>query len=162
MPSGLEWGWVGINALLFAGYFAMRGNAIAEAGNLSIVAFFTNLRSLPEEFFKMMVPVGFSVMPGYSLIWTLPGVLLMGILVYFIRKYKPDTKVLLTGASIWLASLLPSLAYEPSFAGVAYDYLDHRAWFPYVGLWMIVLSVIDSSKFVSQKYSKSQRIFINL
>ena len=150
MPTGMEWGWLGINALVFAGYFAMRGKAIADAGNLSAVAFFNNLRSLPEELFKMVIPLGFSVMPGYSLIWTLIGVLLLGVLVYFIRMYKPDTKVMLTGAAILLASLLPSMAYEPSFAGVAYDYLDHRAWFPFVGVWLIVLSIVDKTKFVSQ------------
>lgn len=153
MPSGQEWGWVGANALLFAGYFAMRSNAIADAENLSVVAFFTNLRSLLEEFFKMIVPVGFSVMPGYSLVWTLPGVLLTALLVYLIRAYKPDTKVLMTGAAIWLVSLLPSMVYEPSFAGVAYDYLDHRSWFPFVGVWLIILGIIDRSKYASQRYA---------
>ena len=153
MPSGVEWMWIGINALLFAGYFAMRSKAIADAGNLSAVAFFGNLRSLPEEFFKMVIPIGFSVMPGYSLIWTLLGVLLLGVLLYLIRVYKPENKLLLTGAAIWLASLLPSMAYEPSFAGVAYDYLDHRAWFPYVGLWLIIMGIIDKSKFVTQSYA---------
>jgi tetratricopeptide (TPR) repeat protein len=55
------------------------------------------------------------------------------------------------GVAIVLFSLLPSMVYEPSFAGVAYDYLDHRAWFPYVGVWLIVLGVIDQSKMANQK-----------
>ena len=151
MPSGIEWAWVGINAICLAGYFAMRSPAIADAGNLSAVAFFSNLRSLPEEYFKMIIPLGFSVMPGYSIIWTLGGLLLCGILGFFVTKYKPDSRIILTGAAIWLVSLLPSMAYEPSFAGVAYDYLDHRAWFPFIGLWIIILGVVDKANFTSNR-----------
>jgi Flp pilus assembly protein TadD len=151
LPQGKEWMWLGVNGILFGAYYAMRGQAIAEAGNLSVVAFFSNLRSLPEEFFKMIIPYGFSVMPGYTLVASLIGTLLLGAVFFLVRKYKPDSKILMTGAAIWLISLLPSLAYEPSFAGVAYDYLDHRAWFPYVGLWLIVLGVVNKAKWDAEK-----------
>ncbi len=153
MPQSIEWIWLGVNALFFILYFALREPAIADAGNLSVVAFFSNLRSLPEEFLKMLIPVGFSVMPGYSLLWTLLGTVLLGALIYFISKYKPYRKILLTGGAIWFAVLLPSMAYEPSFAGVAYDYLDHRAWFSFVGVWLILLSVVDKSKLLSGQSS---------
>jgi tetratricopeptide (TPR) repeat protein len=151
LPTGFEWMWLGINGVVFAVYFAMRSPAIADAGNLSIVAFFHNLRSLPEEFFKMIVPLGFSVMPGYSMIWSLGGTVMLAVLGYLIVRYKPEQKILLTGAAIWLASLLPSMAYEPSFAGVAYDYLDHRSWFPFIGLWLIIMGVIDKAKLTTHK-----------
>ncbi len=151
MPSGTEWVWMGINGILFAIYFAMRSSAIADAGNLSVLAFFRNIRSLPEEVFKMIVPLGYSVMPGYSMWWTLGGLILLGILGYMRWKYKPDPKLVLIGAVIWLAPLLPSMAYEPSFAGVAYDYLDHRSWFPFIGFWILVLAVVDKSRLSAQK-----------
>ena len=151
LPSGIEWVWMGINGLLFAIYFAMRSSAIADAGNLSILAFFKNTRSLLEEVFKMIVPLGYSVMPGYSIFWTLGGLVGIGLLAYMLWKYKPDPKLMLIGGVIWLAPLLPSLAYEPSFAGVAYDYLDHRSWFPFIGLWLIILAVVDKSKLSSHK-----------
>jgi tetratricopeptide (TPR) repeat protein len=150
-PSSLEWIWLTVNTALFGGYYIMRGSAIADAGNMSAVAFFSNLRALPEEFFKMIVPVGFSVMPGYSLVWTLCGAVVMAGLIYLIKKYPPSFKVLLTGGAIWLISLLPSMAYEPSFAGVAYDYLDHRAWFPFVGLWMIIMGVAEKATWPSNR-----------
>lgn len=151
MPNGKEWAWLGINAICFAAYFAMRGPAIADAGNLSITAFFSNLRSLPEEFFKMMIPFGFSVMPGYSIISTIAGSVMLAGLVYLISKYRPSNTLLLTGSAILLASLLPSMAYEPSFAGVAYDYLDHRAWFPFTGIWLILLGVVEKAKWSTAK-----------
>jgi len=151
LPSGKEWGWVAVNAIVFAGYFVMRKGAIAVAGNLSAKAFVSNLRSLGEEIVKMILPLGYSVMPGYNIIWTLGGVVMIGALIFLVRKYEVPKKIVWVGAAILLFSLLPSLAYEPSFAGVAYDYLDHRSWFPYVGVWIIVLGIIDQSKFVMQK-----------
>ncbi len=153
MPGSVAWIWFGINVVLFAVYFALRGKAIASAGNLAALAFFHNLRSLPEEFFKMIVPLGFSVMPGYSVFWTLGGVVLLGIFGYLVWKNKPDQRILISGFALWLAPLLPSMAYEPSFAGVAYDYLDHRAWFPYVGIWLIALGLIDKIKFINKSYA---------
>lgn len=149
MPGLMVWVWAALNALLFAGYYALRKQAISEAGNLSVSAFFSNLRSLAEEFFKMIIPMGFSVMPGYSIIWTLAGIILFGVIGYLVWKYKPDHKILITGLAIWLMLLLPSLAYEPSFAGVAYDYLDHRTWLPFVGLWLLVLGVADKLKLIN-------------
>ena len=150
LPSGMEWAWIGINGVLFVIYFVMRSSAIADAGNLSILAFFKNTRSLLEETFKMIIPLGYSVMPGYSIFWTLGGLVGIGLLAYMLWKYKPDPKLMLIGGVIWLAPLLPSLAYEPSFAGVAYDYLDHRSWFPFIGLWLIILAVVDKSKLATQ------------
>ncbi len=149
IPSS-AWMWLGINAILFGGYYMLRGKAIASAGNLSALAFFHNLRSLPEEFFKMIIPLGFSVMPGYSIIWTLAGVVLLGLFGYFVWKNKPDQSLVMLGLVILLAPLLPSMAYKPSFAGVAYDYLDHRSWFPFVGLLMIALALIDKIKLMNK------------
>ena len=157
---GTTWMWLGINAILFAGYYALREKAIADAGNLSALAFFHNLRSIPEELFKMIIPLGFSVMPGYSMIWTLAGTLLLFVFGFLIWKYKPEDKVFFVGMAIWFAPLLPSLAYEPSFAGVAYDYLDHRSWFPFVGAWLIVLGIVDKLKLINNKLTPY--IFLSL
>lgn len=151
MPVGKEWTWLAINAAVFFGYYAMRAPSIADAGNLSVTAFFSNTRSLGEELFKMIVPLGFSVMPGYNVFWTLGGLVMLLGLGFLVVKFKPSQKVLLTGGAIWLASLLPSMAYEPSFAGVAYDYLDHRAWFPYTGVLLILLGILDKMKWESTK-----------
>jgi Tfp pilus assembly protein PilF len=150
-PSGVEWAWLAVCGVCFAAYFALRQDSIADAGNFSVAAFFSNLRSLPEEMFKMMFPLGYSVMPGYQLMWTLAGVVVIGAMVYFARKYKIQKRTLWTGLAITLFSLLPSMVYEPSFAGVAYDYLDHRTWFPFVGIWLIILSIIDASRLTGKK-----------
>ncbi len=151
MPSGAEWAWLLINVVLFAGYFMIRKEAIADAGNFSAAAFISNLRSLPEELFKMVLPLGFSVMPGYKVLWTAAGTVLAGMLVYLLLKSRPPRRIVWAGLAITLFSLLPSMVYEPSFAGVAYDYLDHRAWFPFIGIWMLVLGWVEQRHLDQQK-----------
>ena len=151
IPNAKEWAWLGANVLAFVLYFMMRKGAIADAGNLSAKAFGTNLRSIGEELFKMIFPLGFSVMPGYSIAWTLLGLILIGAVIFLMRKYKVPQTIFWVGAAILLFSLLPSMVYEPSFAGVAYDYLDHRTWFPFVGAWMIILGIVDQSGFMYKK-----------
>ncbi|MEP6648074.1 MAG: tetratricopeptide repeat protein [Saprospiraceae bacterium] len=150
IPESKAWVWLSVNGILFAGYYVLRGKAIASAGNLTALAFFQNIRSIPEEFFKMLFPFGFSVMPGYSIYWTLAGIIVLGTFGYLVWKNKIDQRVLYTGLTLWLALLFPSMAYKPSFAGVAYDYLDHRAWLPYVGVWLIGLGLIDKLKIVNK------------
>lgn len=147
------WIWLVLSGGLFAGYFALRSGAIADAGNMSAIAFLQNLRSLPEELLKMIIPVGFSVMPGYSIIWTLAGTLLLLIFLLAIWKIKPDPRILWTGAALSLTLLLPSMAYEPSFAGVAYDYLDHRTRLPFVGVWMIILGIANKLQWEFHKWT---------
>jgi tetratricopeptide (TPR) repeat protein len=141
-----EWLWFGVLAVLFGSYYILRSRAIADAGSLSVTAFMRNLRSLAEETFKLIVPAGFSVMPGYTLVMTLAGIAVIAAGVFVVRRYKPSAAIVWTGLAIWLLPLLPSLAYEPSFAGVAYDYLDHRALFPFTGLALIAAGTFDRMK----------------
>jgi protein O-mannosyl-transferase len=131
-----RFGIIPVNTLIFLFYNLLRSAAIAKAsGNVSLGAFFYNLQSLPEEVAKMLFPIGFSVLPGFQLPITLFGVALIGVLTFFIvsKKLYKDP-VLLFGLAFSLATLLPSMAYKPTFAGTAYDYLDHRAYFGLLGL----------------------------
>lgn len=147
----IDFAGLGAMVLFFGVYFLMRKNAIADAGNISITAFFHNLRSLPEEIGKFFIPVGYSVMPGYSMLPTIIGIVITAALTYFVWKMKPASNVLYTGLGVLLFSLLPSMAYEPSFAGVAYDYLDHRAWFPFVGMWLILAACLAKVNGIIEK-----------
>ena len=136
--SPLEWGWLAALLAAFAGFYWLRSAAVADAGNMSLTAFLSNIRSIAEETFKMIVPLGFSVMPGYKILWTIGGILVLGAGYYFLRKPLAADNRWMVGLALWFLPLLPSMAYEPSFAGVAYDYLDHRAWFPFTGLALII------------------------
>ena len=147
------WIWLVTCLAAFIGYYVIRNQSIADAGNMSALAFVSNLRSIAEETFKMFVPLGFSVMPGYHILITISGFVSIGLFIYALLRLRPDKKRLITGGALFLGLLLPSLAYEPSFAGVAYDYLDHRAWLPFAGLWLVFLALLERLRFMNHKYA---------
>jgi tetratricopeptide (TPR) repeat protein len=142
------------NVFLFLIYNHFRSAAIATAsGNISLQSFFSNLQSLPEEVIKMLVPIGFSVLPGFQTPLALGGLTLIGVIIWAIirQKLHKDTTILL-GLAFSLATLLPSMAYKPTFAGTAYDYLDHRAYFGLLGLWIMLLRICESFAWPSKKW----------
>ncbi|HZG00687.1 MAG TPA: tetratricopeptide repeat protein, partial [Chitinophagales bacterium] len=46
------------------------------------------------------------------------------------------------GIAFFLLPLLPSMVYRPAFTRIAYDYLDHRMFFPGIGLLLIAFAVL--------------------
>lgn len=138
-------GWM-ISALIF---FSWRSQAIAksETANLTLQALVSNLRVLPEEFLKWLVPIHFSVMPGYNLLLTVLGAVAMivfGLAIFRMaakRDKNQEPRLLILGTAVYLLPLLPSLFYQPQFVAYAYDYLDHRMYFPSVGL-VILISLL--------------------
>jgi len=108
----------------------------------------------------MIVPLGFSVMPGYKILWTIGGILVLGAGYYFLRRPLASDNRWVAGLALWLVPLLPSMAYEPSFAGVAYDYLDHRAWFPFTGLAVSV--ALAAERLGPAHASRLRNVFLGL
>lgn len=110
---------------------------------LSVGAMVYNLPVIPEEVFKFFVPLYYSVMPAFNPIATGAGmVLIVAILVggYYFRN-RLNKPLFIAGWVFFLLPLAPSLFYKPVFTGFAYDYLDHRMLFPYVGLFMVCYSL---------------------
>jgi tetratricopeptide (TPR) repeat protein len=136
-------------------YFILRSGAVAVGNNLTISAFLANVRTLPEETAKFFVPVGFSVMPVFSVPITVLGILMgTGLLIalYRQRAALPATLVW-PSLSLFGLSLAPSLFYAPTFAGMAYDYLDHRAYFGFLGLWILLLGWAKGAKWPEQRWA---------
>lgn len=125
-------------------YLWMRSQSIASNQSIySFSGFMYNLPTIPEEVFKFFIPLFFSVMPGYSVIVTLVGLLLtvLFLIMFLLFKNKIKGDLLLAGISFFLLPLLPTLFYKPDFTKFAYDYLDHRIFFPAIGLLLIAYSV---------------------
>ncbi len=132
--------------VVFTGiYLWMRSQSIYDTNNIfTWSGFIYNLPVLPEEVFKFFVPLFFSVMPAYSMVVTLLGVsviILLALLTYLLRK-KVNLKIILLGAVLFILPVFPSIIYKPTFTGFAYDYLDHRMFFPGIGLLLIAYSLI--------------------
>jgi protein O-mannosyl-transferase len=135
----LHWWWLlPYTAIVFV-YLHLRKRAVFEIPLFDFQAFLYNIPTLPEEVFKFFIPMFYSVMPGFRQPVIIVGVLLIFLLaVVVFRRKNVDWKIIISGASIFLLPLLPSLFYKPTFAGVAYDYLDHRMFFCGIGLLLIV------------------------
>lgn len=128
--------WVLPSLLPIGLYLAMRHNAIAQMGYVSLSGGLYNLPVIPESVFKFFVPYGFCVLPGYTTALTIAGSVVMVIMlagIFLLRKTE-NIYLLLTGFAMFLLALFPSLFYKPNFSGFAYDYLDHRMFFAGIGL----------------------------
>ena len=129
---------------LFGIYWWMRHQSISPIVNIfSIEGIRYNLPIIPESVFKFFVPVNFSVMPAFSLLATVGGcilIVLLAVAIYIFRN-KINRSLVLTGVAFFLLPVLPSVMYKPVFTGFAYDYLDHRLFFPSIGLMLISYSI---------------------
>lgn len=139
-PLAAGWGAAAI------AYLVLRSQSIASEGqNLSLTALSRNLRVLPESLLKWFLPLKFSVMPGYDRLITLGGLALAACLFFLIKKMLAKApqyrKVGLFALALALLPLLPSMLYAPQFVSYGYDYLDHRMYFPSLGLalWFALL-----------------------
>ena len=82
-------------------------------------------------------------MPAFNAVVTGVGVgfiLLIAIAVFALRS-RMNQKLLVLGASMFFFSLVVALFYKPVFTGFAYDYLDHRMFFPAIGLLLVVYAL---------------------
>ena len=137
-----------ISIPLFAIYWWMRAQSISTVVNVfSLEGFIYNLPIIPESVFKFLVPINFSVMPAFSLMATAGGCILIALLaitIYYFRN-KINRPLVLVGAVFFLLPVLPSVIYKPAFTGFAYDYLDHRMFFPSIGLLLIGYSIFSAA-----------------
>lgn len=129
---------------LFGIYWWMRGQSISGVVNVfSLEGFIYNLPIIPESVFKFFVPINFSVMPAFSLLATIGGCVLIALLAItiYIFRNKINRNFVFAGVVFFLLPVLPSVIYKPAFSGFAYDYLDHRMFFPSIGLLLIGYSI---------------------
>ncbi len=129
---------------LLAIYFWMRQQSIStQASVFSLEGFIYNLPIIPESVFKFFVPINFSVMPAFSLTATIGGCVLIAAIasIIYIFRNKTNRPLVLSGVLFFLLPVLPSVIYKPAFSGFAYDYLDHRMFFPAIGLLLIAYSI---------------------
>ncbi len=139
-------------AISAAIYFSMRNQSIGAAGqNLSFQSFLKNARVLPEELAKWFFPLKFSVMAGFD--WMLLGLglaVLAGLFFFskkFLSKNPASRRLVFFAVALVLLPLLPSMFYTPQFVSYGYDYLDHRMYFPSVGLVLLFGLLVSEINF---------------
>jgi tetratricopeptide (TPR) repeat protein len=140
---------VGVSIVLAGIYLYMRNEAVAKSSEaFTFSGFLLNLRILPESFTKFYVPAFFSVMPGFDDTVTTIGIILILALLATISIYKPIAKenLFIPAIIIFFLPTIPSLIYNPKFTQYSYNYLDHRLFFPGLGLLLLTYLIVKHTK----------------
>lgn len=146
-----------LSIMLSGIYFYMRSLSIINTPNIfTLEGFLYNIRIIPEQTGKFFLPAFFSVMPAFTMLLTLLGCLVLMViasLLFLYRKQLPMGMIGL-GATLFILPTLPAVVYKPQFTGFAYDYLDHRLFFPATGLLLIAYHLVQLliSKRISTSY----------
>ncbi|MCX6250447.1 MAG: tetratricopeptide repeat protein [Bacteroidetes bacterium] len=113
-------------------------NVPATGKVFGVLPLIGNLRVLPEFIAKFILPVSLAPMPGFTFLNTSMGIFLAGLLVLAVVKNK-STTLLMTffGVGWFLLFSLPGIMYRHDFGNNAYDYLEHRAYLPLMGILMV-------------------------
>lgn len=138
--------WLMPFVLLTLVYLYLRSISVYHSNFVGFSALVYNLPTIPEEVFKFFVPMYFSVMPAFKAIPTLAGTVLIGVIasgIFMLRKMLNMQRLIL-GAALFAFTIGPSLLYKPVFAGVAYDYLDHRMFLCGIGLLIVVAEMFSA------------------
>jgi len=143
-----------LNILLYATsgvlWFSLRVSALHSFSNQNIFSpfffqnekvgllpFLQNLRTIPESLAKFFIPFNILPIPGFSIINTLFGLVVLVILfILFIKNKERSKKENAFFISWFLLLLLPTMFFKHE----AIDYLDHRFFLPMIGILLFVLT----------------------
>jgi protein O-mannosyl-transferase len=140
--------WQGISGGVYSGililYFLMRNNAIAEVrgGTFGIMPLLQNLPVMPETLLKFLIPYPIVALPFYTLVPTVAGILLGGLLIFLAWKSTGNNRIFLFGAAWFLGFTAPSMFYRPDWSDYIYDYLIHRSYLPLTGIIVIISGLL--------------------
>ena len=128
-------------------YFYLRSYAVKASvpAEFGLMSFIGNLRTLPEFIAKFFLPFSLAPMAGFTLFNTLVGIILAGLLIWLIiRSSRPGLFYMLAGLSWFLLFALPGVMYSHTLGSAAYDYLEHRAYLPVIGLIIVLFFLLES------------------
>lgn len=147
LPAGI------LSVTLF--YFFMRMKVVNYAvpgSEFGWVPLINNLRVFPEFLAKFFIPSGYSPMAAFSGPVTLTGLLFLILLVFIAFRFpKRFDPTLLFGIAWFFIFTIPGVMYSHFLGSDAYDYLEHRAYLPIMGIVMFLHSMFSPSSLKDRK-----------
>ncbi len=132
-------------------YFSLRINAIGfdwGKNDFGVLVLLKNIQIIPEILTKLVVPYHLPVLATFSTAKTIIGtVILAGIIALAVRSKTARPVFLIFGAAWFLMMILPGTLYRHSYADYFYDYLDHRAYLPMIGLLLLIAELLPKKFF---------------
>jgi tetratricopeptide (TPR) repeat protein len=119
-----------------------------------------NIRVVPEIVGKLFIPIGLSPMAAYSLAPTIIGtIILAGLVTLIIRQKDHAERMLALAGFLWfLVFTVPGAMFHHADGASAYDYLEHRAYLPALGL--VILTAISLKDVISaRQWTRATSVF---
>ncbi|MCX6250445.1 MAG: tetratricopeptide repeat protein [Bacteroidetes bacterium] len=111
-----------------------------------LMPLFSNLRTIPEFITKFFLPFSLAPMPEFSLYNTITGIILAGLLVWAVSRYRSGDLLFSLFSLTWfLTFALPGLMYTHELGNAAYDYLEHRSYLPMTGILLLLFFFINKA-----------------
>lgn len=133
--------------IIFAAFMYVRNDVVRiviQKGQFGIIPFLVHLRTIPEFIFKIFLPFGLGPIPAFDPVYTLIGlVLITGLIIVAIRYRKGSRNIYLFGLSWFLLFSIPALMYINKFGSAAFDYMEHRAYVPSIGILIFLYYLIS-------------------
>jgi tetratricopeptide (TPR) repeat protein len=146
-------------------YFCLREWVVRvplSRDEFGIFPFLHNIRSVAEYLGKFFLPLSLAPMPWYTVLNTSTGILVFLTLIYLMCRYHSNNRIILVfGIGWYLLFLLPGMMYSHQFGKAAYDYLEHRAYLPLMGI-IIFLFVLWGGQQDHHRYKMLPQITIAL
>ncbi len=106
-----------------------------------------NLRTVPEFFAKIFLPIDLSTLPTYGAFNTIAGLIIIAILVASLILTKKHKNPLTVFSIVWIfALLLPGMFILLKNYNVWNEYLECRFYLPTFGAFLLIFSIIPWDK----------------
>jgi len=121
-------------------WFWLRFRSIDIVSNkddvFGLPALVSNIRTIPESLAVFFLPFPTAPIPSFSVVKTITGLVIIGILSFFFFKNKERTIKEKLFCIAWFALLMfPPMLFKGNFI----DYLQHRFFLPLIGILLLLL-----------------------
>lgn len=146
-----SWIIAGIMSVIgFYWYFVARADAIEGISNPDTIgweAFFKNYMTLPAMIGKIFLPIKAIALPSFEPFSIITGFLITAIIAYLIiSSNRTSRSKILFGLAWFLFFLFPTLFIRIVFVDDFFDYAEHRAYLPIIGIFLIVIELMKAYK----------------
>jgi protein O-mannosyl-transferase len=111
-------------------------------------ALLQNILIVPELLSKLLVPYNQPVLSNFDTINSIFGaVIILATIVWIILKKNKNWSMIIFGLFWFLIFIIPGSMYRHSYADYFYDYLDHRAYLPMIGIFIFLITMLPDKFF---------------
>lgn len=117
--------------------------AKTDSSSFGIAQLFSNFQVLFEIIAKFFLPISLSTLSIFSILNTVLGLIIITLIVFLTLKIENDKRLIIFASLWYIAFSMPGMMYSNYLGINAYDYLEHRAYLPAVGLIIIFSSLFN-------------------